>query len=202
MITKQNKKGSGLAGVLITLGVLIFIIFILGSFLIGSYNTLVDKDTSVENQWGKVQSAYERRLNLIPNLVSTIKGSADFEQETLIEVAKARGGIRVANNPTSLEEANRPISAMIAGMMTYTENYPTLKTTEQFRALMDELAGTENRVKYETDAYNDLVKDYKQQVRRFPTTIIAGMFGFEQSKWDTFESRENASVAPTVDFSK
>ena len=198
----MNNKGSAMAGVLITLLVIVFIAIIFGSWVAGSYNTLVDKDTSVEAQWGSVQSAYERRLDLIPNLVATVKGSADFEKETLVEVAKARGGIRLANNPSQLETANQPITTMMAGLMTYVENYPTLKTTEQFRALMDELAGTENRVKWERDNYNGMVKDYKQQVRIFPANLIAGMFGFEQSKWDIFESRENASVAPTVDFSK
>lgn len=202
MITKQNKKGNALAAVLITLGVLALITIVLVSWVLGSYNTLVDSDLNVENQWGKVQSAYERRLDLIPNLAATVKGSADFEQNTLVEAAKARGGIRIANNPTSLEEANRPVMSMMAGLMTYAEQYPALKSTEAFKALMDELAGTENRIKWERDNYNDFVKGYKAQVRKFPTNMIAGMFGFELSKWDTFESRENATVAPTVDFSK
>jgi len=200
MITKQNKKGNSLAPVLITIGVIAVIIIIFAFWILGSYNTLVDSDLNVENQWGKVQSAYERRLDLIPNLVATVKGSADFEQETLTEVAKARGGIRVANNPSQLEAANQPVMAMMAGMMTYAEQYPQLKSTEAFRGLMDELAGTENRIKWERDNYNDFVKNYKAQVRKFPTNMVAGMFGFEQSKWDTFESRENASVAPTIDF--
>jgi LemA protein len=197
-----NKKGSALIAVLITLAALAIIILTAVSFIAGNYNTLVDKDTSVENQWGKVQSAHERRLDLLPNLAATVKGSAAFEQQTLVEVAKARGGIRIANNPTALEEANRPVMAMMAGMMTYAEQYPELKSTAAFIALMDEIAGTENRIKWERDTYNDMVKDYKKQVRSFPSNMIAGMFGFEQSKWDTFEALENASVAPTIDFTK
>lgn len=201
MITKQNK-GNILATVLITLGIIIAIVVMIGGWIAGNYNTLVEKDTSVENQWGKVQSAYERRLDLIPNLVATVKGSAEFEKTTLVEVAKARGGIRIANNPTELEEANRPVMSMMAGMMTYTEQYPQLKTTEAFKGLMDELAGTENRIKWERDNYNDFVKTYKQQVRSFPSNIIAGMFGFEQSKWDAFDARDEADVAPEVSFTK
>jgi len=199
---KQDKKGNVLMGILITLGVIIIIGLMFPGWVAGNYNTLVQKDTSVEAQWGKVQSAYERRLDLIPNLVATVKGSATFEQDTLVEVAKARGGIRVANNPAQLDAANQPVMAMMAGMMTYAEQYPQLKTTESFKALMDELSGTENRIKWERDNYNDLVKDYKAQVRSFPSNLIAGMFGFEQSKWDTFESRTEAEIASTVDFTK
>jgi LemA protein len=202
MITKQNKKGNALAAVLITLGILILIAIIIGSWIAGSYNTLVDKDTSVEAQFGKIQTAMERRLDLLPNLASTVKGSANFEQETLIEVAKARGGIRIANNPTSLEEANRPVMSMMAGLMTYAEQYPALKSTEAFKGLMDEIAGSENRISWERNNYNDLVKEYKAEVRKFPTTMIAGMFGFEQSKWEMYNAVQNATVAPTVDFSK
>jgi len=187
--------------VLITLAVIVVIGIIGVSFITGSYNTLVSSDLNVENQWGKVQSAYERRLDLLPNLAATVKGSADFEQETLVEVAKARGGLRVANNPAQLEEANRPVMSMMAGMMTYTEQYPEIKSTEAFKGLMDEIAGTENRIKWERDAYNDQVRDYKLQVKRYPTNLIAGMFGFEESKWDSFTALENASVAPTIDFS-
>ena len=199
---KQDKKGNVLMGILITLGVIIIIGLMFAGWVAGNYNTLVQKDTSVEAQWGKVQSAYERRLDLIPNLVATVKGSATFEQDTLVEVAKARGGIRVANNPAQLDAANQPVMAMMAGMMTYAEQYPQLKTTESFKALMDELSGTENRIKWERDNYNDLVKDYKAQVRSFPSNLIAGMFGFEQSKWDTFESRTEAEIVSTVDFTK
>ena len=199
---KQDKKGNVLMGILITLGVIIIIGLMFPGWVAGNYNTLVQKDTSVEAQWGKVQSAYERRLDLIPNLVATVKGSATFEQDTLVEVAKARGGIRVANNPAQLDAANQPVMAMMAGMMTYAEQYPQLKTTESFKVLMDELSGTENRIKWERDNYNDLVKDYKAQVRSFPSNLIAGMFGFEQSKWDTFESRTEAEIASTVDFTK
>jgi LemA protein len=202
MITKQNKKGNALAVVLITLGIIVAIALMIGGFIVGSYNTLVEKDTSVENQWGKVQSAYERRLDLLPNLVATVKGSANFEQDTLVEVAKARGGIRLANNPAALETANQPVMSMMAGMMTYVEQYPQLKTTEAFKGLMDEIAGSENRIAFERNNYNDLVKDYKSQVRSFPSNMIAGMFGFEQSKWDMFESQSEADVAPTVDFTK
>jgi len=202
MITKQNKKGNVLAGVLITLGILITIALIIGSWMAGNYNTLVQKDTTVEAQFGKVKVAMERRLDLLPNLAATVKGSANFEKDTLVQVAQARGGLRVSSTPSQLDEANKPITAMMYGMLSYTEQYPQLKSTEAFKALMDEIAGSENRIAFERNNYNDVVREYKSQVRSFPSNLIAGMFNFEQSKWDTFEAQTNASVAPTIDFSK
>ena len=201
MITKQNKKGNVLAAVLITLGIIIAIALIIGSWVAGSYNSLTDKDTSVENQWGKVQSAYERRLDLIPNLVATVKGSASFEQDTQTQIAAMRGGIRDAKTVSDMQKVDGQMSALMSGINVQIEAYPALKSTENFMALQDELAGTENRIKWERDEYNNQVKDYKYAVRSFPTNIIAGMFGFEQSKWETYEAKENASDAPTVDFS-
>lgn len=198
----QNKKANVWIGVLVTLGIILLVAVMLGGWVISNYNTLVQKDVNVENQWGKVQSAYERRLDLLPNLAATVKGSANFEKDTLTAVAQARGGIRVANNPAQLEAANAPVMSMMAGMMTYVEQYPQLKSTEAFRALMDEIAGTENRIKWERDIYNDGVKDYKKQVRSFPSILFAGMFGFEQAKWSMFQSEINATVAPKLDFSK
>jgi len=199
----ENKKG-GIGTILIAIGIIFAVIIILGlifmGWVAGTYNNLVGLDTSTSESWGKVQSAYERRLDLLPNLARTVKGSADFEKETLIEVAKARGGIRVANNPTDLETANKPVMSMMAGMMTYVEQYPQLKSTEAFRGLMDELAGTENRIKWERDNYNEKVKNYQTGVRIFPANIIAGMFNFPVDKWKMFEARTNASVAPEISF--
>ena len=188
----------GIVGIVIGVIFLIFLMFF--SWIAGSYNLLVSADTSTEASWGKVQTAYERRLDLLPNLARTVKGSSDFEKETLIEVAKARGGIRVANNPTSLEEANRPVMTMMAGMMTYAEQYPNIKSTELYKGLMDELAGTENRIKWERDNYNDEVKNYKNQVRMFPGSMIASMFNFDADKWEMFEGREEGKVAPEISF--
>jgi len=197
----MNKKAMNALGIVgIVIGVIFLIFLMFFSWIAGSYNTLVSADTSTEASWGKVQTAYERRLDLLPNLARTVKGSSDFEKETLIEVAKARGGIRVANNPTSLEEANRPVMTMMAGMMTYAEQYPNIKSTELYKGLMDELAGTENRIKWERDNYNDEVKNYKNQVRMFPGSMIASMFNFDADKWEMFEGREEGKVAPEISF--
>jgi len=197
----MNKKAMNALGIVgIVIGVIFLIFLMFFSWIAGSYNLLVSADTSTEASWGKVQTAYERRLDLLPNLARTVKGSSDFEKETLIEVAKARGGIRVANNPTSLEEANRPVMTMMAGMMTYAEQYPNIKSTELYKGLMDELAGTENRIKWERDNYNDEVKNYKNQVRMFPGSMIASMFNFDADKWEMFEGREEGKVAPEISF--
>ena len=199
----NNKKG-GMGAVLIALLVIFGVTVLLGLIILGwiagTYNGLVKLDTSTSESWGKVQSAYERRLDLLPNLARTVKGSADFEQKTLIEVAKARGGIRVANNPTDMDTANKPVVSMMAGMMTYVEQYPNIKSTEAFKGLMDELAGTENRIKWERDNYNEQVKNYQIGVRVFPANMIAGMFNFQVDKWEMFKSNENASSAPEISF--
>jgi len=200
MINKQNNKGNALAIVGITMAVVVVVLLIIGSWVGGTYNGLVDKDTTVENQWGKVQSAYERRLDLIPNLVSTAKGSASFEQDTQTQIAALRGGIKNAKNVNDMQKVDGQMSALMSGINIQLEAYPALRSTENFMALQDELAGTENRIKWERDNYNDLVKVYKYSVRSFPTNMIAGMFGFEESKWDTFEAKEEAEDAPEVDF--
>lgn len=202
MITKQNKKGNALAVVLITLGVILAIIIVLASWITGSYNTLVGSDVNVENQWGKVQSAYERRLDLIPNLVATVKGSSNFEKDTQTQVAALRGGIQNAKTVSDMQKVDSQMTSLMSGINVQVEAYPDLKSTANFLALQDELAGTENRIKWERDNFNDMVKDYKLKVRSFPMNIIAGMFGFEQSKWEMFAAVENASEPTTVDFSK
>ena len=201
MITKQNKKGSMLAGVLITLGIVLFVALMIGACIAGTYNTLVQKDTTVEAQFGNIQTAMERRLDLIPNLVSTVKGSANFEKDTQTQIAAMRGGIRDAKGVSDMQKVDTQMSSLISGINIQVEAYPELKSTANFLALQDELTGSENRISWERNNYNDVVKEYKASVRSFPTNIIAGMFGFEQSKWQTYESKENASDAPIVDFS-
>lgn len=196
----KNKKGSVMLGIGIALGVLLLLSIMLISFIASNYNTLVNKDTIVEESWGQVQNSYMRQLDLLPNLARTVKASSDFEKQTLVGVAQARGGFKSANTPAQLDEANKPVAQMYMGMLSYVENYPNIKSTEQYRALMDEIAGSQNRIAWDRNNYNKVVKDYKQQVRSFPSNIIAGMFGFEQSKWQTFTALDNASVAPTLNF--
>ena len=198
MITKQNKKGNATA---IALGVVIAVVLILACWILGSYNGLVGVDINVGNQFGKVQSAYQYRLDLIPNLVATVKGSSNFEKETQTQVAALRGGIQNAKSVSDMQKVDSQMSALMSGINVQVEAYPELKSTANFMALQDSIAGAESRIKWERDNYNDMVKDYQLRVRSFPSNIVAGMFGFTLDKWRMFQSDTGASAAPIVSFS-
>jgi len=195
----NNKAGTGTT-IAITLGVIFLIVLIIGSFVSGTYNSLVDKDTSVENQFAKVQTAYQRRADLIPNLVETVKGSVKFEQDTQTQIAALRSGINNAKTPDQLDKAGKNLNSFVSGIMVNVEAYPDLKSNQNFLSLQDELAGTENRIKWERDNYNNAVKDYKVNVRSFPSNMIAGMFGFNVDKWEMFSASEGSDQAPKVSF--
>ncbi|MDP4581498.1 MAG: LemA family protein [Saprospiraceae bacterium] len=172
-----------------------------------TYNSLVNLDEDVENEWGKVQSAYQRRADLIPNLVNTVKGVANFEQTTLTQVVEARAKatsttIDPSNiTPESLKEfqqAQQGLSSSIGRLLMVSENYPELKASNNFLELQAQLEGTENRIKVSRDNFNDVVTTYNKKVRRFPASLFAGIMGF--SKRAQFEAADNAQDAPTVTF--
>jgi LemA protein len=172
-----------------------------------TYNSLVNLDEDVENEWGKVQSAYQRRADLIPNLVNTVKGVANFEQTTLTQVVEARAKatsttIDPSNiTPESLKEfqqAQQGLSSSIGRLLMVSENYPELKASNNFLELQAQLEGTENRIKVARDNFNDVVTTYNKKVRRFPASLFAGVMGF--SKRAQFEAADNAQDAPTVTF--
>jgi LemA protein len=172
-----------------------------------TYNSLVNLDEDVENEWGKVQSAYQRRADLIPNLVNTVKGVANFEQTTLTQVVEARAKatsttIDPSNiTPESLKEfqqAQQGLSSSIGRLLMVSENYPELKASNNFLELQAQLEGTENRIKVSRDNFNDVVTVYNKKVRRFPASLFAGIMGF--SKRAQFEAADNAQDAPTVTF--
>lgn len=172
-----------------------------------SYNTFVDKEENVENAWSKVQSAYQRRSDLIGNLVATVKGAAQFEQKTLTDIANARAKATSVNiDPTNLtpekmeqfQQAQSQLSQSLGRLLMVTENYPELKANQNFLELQSQLEGTENRVKVERDKFNDVVTDFNKSVRRFPSSLFAGMFGFSQKA--QFEAEQSAQTAPKVNF--
>ena len=172
-----------------------------------SYNTFVDKEENVENAWSKVQSAYQRRSDLIENLVATVKGAAQFEQKTLTDIANARAKATSVNiDPTNLtpekmqefQQAQSQLSQSLGRLLMVTENYPELKANQNFLELQSQLEGTENRVKVERDKFNDVVTDFNKSVRRFPNSLFAGMFGFSQKA--QFEAEQSAQTAPKVNF--
>lgn len=177
----------------------------IGLWVMGTYNSLVGKDTTVENQWAHVQTAYQRRADLIPNLVDTVKAAKDFEQGTQTKIAELRsqaGQAKIdmsnAKDMDQLQAANTQMSSVLSRLMVIVEAYPDLKSNANFLALQDELAGTENRIKWERDNYNNAVQDYKVSVRTFPTNMIGGMFGFTPDKWKMFQANAGAQNAPDV----
>lgn len=173
----------------------------------GAYNSFVDKEVNVEEAWAKVQSAYQRRADLIPNLVNTVKGAADFEKSTLEAVTNARAKATSMNieagdlSPEKLQQfqqAQSQLSGALSRLLVTVERYPELKATQNFRELQTQLEGTENRIKVERDRFNEVVADYNRTVRRFPGNIFAGLFGFDRK--GMFEADEGADDAPDVNF--
>lgn len=174
---------------------------------ISSYNGLVKKDEGVSAAWANVESVYQRRADLIPNLVNTVKGYAAHESETLAEVTEARTkstSITVDPSTATPEQmeawmkSQDEVGAALGRLIAISENYPDLKANQNFLDLQKQLEGTENRIATERMKYNEKVRDYNTKLRRFPTNIIAGMFGFE--KHVMFESTQGAEVAPVVEF--
>lgn len=189
-------------------GAVVVIALIVGAlFWFGTYNSLVSSDVNVDRAKGNVQSALQRRADLIPNLVNTVAGAAQFEKTTQTQIAEMRsqaGQLQTqVYNAQSVEEMQAASSAMqnfLSRLMVVVENYPDLKATENFKDLQSQLEGTENRINYERTEYNNAVKDYQTRVRSFPSNIVAGHYGFDSSKWKMFEATPGAQVAPTVTF--
>ncbi len=187
----------------------IILIAIVGVFTLSScgYNSMVNKQESVTAQWAQVQNAYQRRADLIPNLVSTVKGYASHEQETFTAVIEARSRATQVNiNSEDLTEegiqqyqkAQEQVSSSLSRLLVTVESYPELKANENFLALQDQLEGTENRISVERNRFNETAKDYNQYIRQFPRVIYAGMFGFKKKGY--FEADAGAQSVPTVEF--
>lgn len=185
----------------ILLGIGVVALFIVMWFM-GTYNSLVSADEGVNEKWANVEAAYQYRFDLIQNLVNTVQGSADFEQETLTAVTEARSAWASAqgsDDPSKFENAGNAFDSAISRLLVTVEAYPDIKSTEAFLKLQDELSGTESRIKLAREEYNKEVKGYNTKVRVFPNNIIAGMFGFE--KRDPFSSADGADKATDVEFS-
>ena len=172
-----------------------------------TYNGLVTKQEGVESAWSQVENVYQRRADLVPNLVATVKGYAAHEKETLEGVVSARAkATQMTVDPTKLDEASLKkfqeaqgeLGNAIGRLLMITENYPELKANENFLQLQAQLEGTENRITVERQKFNETAKAYNTEVRKFPANIIAGMFGFERKPY--FEAKEGADEAPKVEF--
>ena len=184
-------------GLIVTGIVSIVILMVVGS-LIGSYNGLVSMNEDVNSGYAQIQNVIQRRADLIPNLVETVKGYASHESGTFQAIAEARSQIDSANNPGELAEANDALTQSLGRLMVVVENYPELKANENFLNLQDELAGTENRISVERKNYNDVVRAFNTKVRSFPTNIVAKMFSFNQAEY--FEADEGSQNVPEVNF--
>jgi LemA protein len=185
--------------ILIGIAIIAVIAIVIIAIPIGMYNGLVSKDVEIENKWAHVETAYQRRADLLPGLVTTVKKYATHEEQTFIKVIQARSAISNAETASEMQQADGMLKEALKSLFMVVEAYPELKASEHFMALQDELAGTENRIKYERDEYNNAVRDYKTSVRSFPTNIIAGIFGFREDKWEMFESERGAENAPNID---
>ena len=191
--------------------ILIAVVLVGGFFLLNSkssYNNMVDLQEQVDAQRGQVQNAYQRRADLIPNVVNTVKGYAQFEQETFTGVAEARAKVgqltltrEVLEDPRLMErftEAQNQLGQTLSRLLSVAENYPDLKANENFKALITELEGSENRIATERKRYNDVAREYNSYVKKFPAVIFAKLFGFEPV--DYFQSTQGAEQAPQVNF--
>ena len=172
----NNKKRSGAMGLIIAIIAVVVIALVM---IVPTYNRLAGSRENVNQAYAQVQNVVQRRADLIPNLVSTVKGYTDHESETLTKVTNARAGIQNAESPQELAEANEELTRAIGDINVVVEAYPELKADTQFVQLMDELAGTENRISTERKNYNEAVQSYNTDIKKFPTNLIAKFTGYE-----------------------
>lgn len=183
---------------LIGTAVVLIVLFSLYSFFKGKYNSFIILDESVKNAWSQVENQLQRRYDLIPNLVETVKGYAKQEKDVLIEVTNARARVGGAGTVPEKIQANNELSGALSRLLVVVEQYPDLKSNQNFLRLQDELAGTENRIAVERRRYNETVQQYNVAVRRFPNNLVAAAFGFQPKA--TFEAPAAAKSTPQVKF--
>lgn len=199
----------GLKGILVALAIVLVLGFAAYSSVVGTYNRIVMLEENVSAQWGQVQNAYQRRSDLIPNLVATVKGYASHESGVLEGIAEARsraGGVmnvsdEVLNDPAAFkrfQQAQSELSGALQRLLVVTENYPDLKANQNFLALQDQLEGTENRISVERKRFNDAVSGYNKTIKQIPGLIIANLGGFREKSY--FEADAAAQSAPAVSF--
>ncbi len=191
----------------ITIGVILVIILLSYSYIKGVYNKMVLMDEGVAASWAQVENVYQRRADLIPNIVATVKGYAEHEQETLTGVIEARAKATSVNiNPDNLnaatiqqfQQAQAGLSSALSKLMVVVERYPDLKANQSFLELQAQLEGTENRIAVERKKFNESARVYNTYIRLFPKSVFAGMFGFEKKAY--FEAQKGAEEAPKVEF--
>ena len=190
------KRGTKI--LLIVLAAIVIVVLIGYSSIKGMYNTMVQQETAVDAAWADVENNLQRRLDLIPNLVNTVKGFAEQERDVLLGVTEARSRVAGAGSREERIDAEQELGGALSRLLLVVENYPQLKSNQNFLALQDELAGTENRIAVSRKRYNDSVRQFNTYIRQFPNNLFANMFGFEQREF--FEAPEGAEEAPQVEF--
>lgn len=183
---------------LIPFVVIIAIIALIVAMIVPSYNGFVSLEEDVNQSYAQIENQLQRRLDLIPNLVETVKGFANQEQEVISSITEARSKLAGANTVQEQANADAELSGALSRLLVVVENYPELKSSENFQQLSDELAGTENRIAVARQDYNGSVTEFNRKVRSFPGNMIAGVFGFDEKEY--FEADPNASEVPEVDF--
>ena len=191
-MNKINKKW-------IIIGGILFLILMMGGSCVSKYNRLVTLDEGVTAAWAQVENVLQRRNDLIPNLVNTVKGFAAQEKDVFLGVAKARSRVAGAKAVNQKVQASQAMDSALSRLMLVVERYPEIKSNQNFLALQDELAGTENRLTVERKRYNESVQHYNVVVKRFPTNMVAGLMGFEK-KDAYFQVEEEAKEVPKVEF--
>ncbi len=189
----QKKKT-----VWIVLGVVVVVLAVLIGSVVSSYNGLVDTREQVTAAQANVETYLQRRADLIPNLVNTVKGYAAHEEEVYTALADARAALSGANTVEEMNEANAALDSALSRLLVVVENYPELKADTQFTNLQDELAGSENRIAQARKDYNEIAQSYNTKIQKFPTVILANLFGFEQAEY--FEATEESQTVPSVNF--
>ncbi|ULT57524.1 LemA family protein [Neobacillus drentensis] len=182
----------------LVIGIVVAVIVIFGLMFMSSYNSFVNLEEDVNQSHAQIENQLQRRLDLIPNLVNTVKGYAAHEKEVIASISDARAKLAGAKTPEEEATANDQLSGALSRLLVVVENYPNLKADQQFTQLMDELAGTENRIAVARKDYNEQVAKFNKKVKRFPGSIIAGIGGFDQKEY--FKAAPQAQEAPKVDF--
>jgi LemA protein len=203
-----TQRGSAKIGCIVAAGVVVLLILIVAVTLVGRYNAIVGLEEKTEAAWSEIDNQYKRRFDLVPQLVSTVRGAADFERSTLEAVTEARASVGrmqlppgLPSDPAKLQaymQAQQGLGAALGRLFAVAEQYPQLKATQNFLALQDQLEGTENRIAVARRDYIDAVRQYNTTIRRFPSNLVAGWFGFE--KVPQLEIAEGERETPTVEF--
>lgn len=193
-----DKIGTNLKHDIMKKWIWIGVVAVVVIFFYATYNGFVNKEEGLKTAWSNVETQYQRRADLIPNLVNTVKGYASHEQEAVKAVADARSKLLNASTPSDKISANGELSGALGRLLMVAENYPNLKANQNFLALQDELAGTENRISVARRDYNNAVEKYNAKIHSFPVSLYAGAFGFTDAPY--FKADEGAKAAPKVQF--